>query len=27
MDPHVRLSLMRLSRIFCKICVKVWDPI
>ncbi len=26
MDPHVRLALMRLSRIFRKICVKVWDP-
>jgi hypothetical protein len=27
MDPHVRLALMRLNRIFRKICVKVWDPI
>jgi hypothetical protein len=26
MDPHVQLALMRLSRIFRKICVKVWDP-
>jgi hypothetical protein len=27
MDSHVRLALMRLSQIFHKICVKVWDPI
>jgi hypothetical protein len=26
MDPHVWLALMRLSWIFHKICVKVWDP-
>ncbi len=25
MDPHVWLALMCLSRIFRKICVKVWD--
>jgi hypothetical protein len=27
MDAHVRLSLMRLSRVYCSICAKVWDPI
>jgi hypothetical protein len=26
MDPHVQIALMHLSRIFRKICVKVWDP-
>ncbi len=26
MQPHVRLALMRLSRVFRSICVKVWDP-
>jgi hypothetical protein len=27
MDAHVRLSLMRLSRVYRSICAKVWDPI
>jgi hypothetical protein len=27
MDPHVWLAFMRLSWIFRKICVKVWDLI
>jgi hypothetical protein len=27
MDAHVRLSLMRLSRVYHNICAKVWDPI
>jgi hypothetical protein len=27
MDAHVRLSLMRLSRVYRNICAKVWDPI
>ncbi len=26
MQPHVRLALMRLSRVFRIICAKVWDP-
>jgi hypothetical protein len=26
MDNNVRLSLMRLSQVFCNICAKVWDP-
>jgi hypothetical protein len=26
MDTNVRLSLMRLSRVFRNICAKVWDP-
>ncbi len=26
MQPHVRLALMRLNRVFHNICVKVWDP-
>ncbi len=26
MQPHVRLALMRLNRVFCIICAKVWDP-
>ncbi len=26
MQPHVWLALMRLSRVFQSICVKVWDP-
>jgi hypothetical protein len=26
MQPHVWLSLMWLSRVFCSICAKVWDP-
>jgi hypothetical protein len=26
MQPHVRLPLMRLSRVFYIICAKVWDP-
>ncbi len=27
MDVHVCFSLMRLSRMYCNICAKVWDPI
>jgi hypothetical protein len=27
MDVRVCLSLMHLSRVYCNICVKVWDPI
>jgi len=27
MDAHVRLSLIRLSRVYRSICAKVWDPI
>jgi hypothetical protein len=26
MQPYVQLALMRLSRVFRNICVKVWDP-
>jgi hypothetical protein len=27
MDAHVRLSLMRLNRVYRRICAKVWDLI
>jgi len=26
MQPHVRLALMRFSKVFRIICAKVWDP-
>jgi hypothetical protein len=25
MQPHVRLALMQLIRVFCNICMRVWD--